>query len=357
MPLSIRRFQQLVLSWFKHHGRKNLPWQKNKTPYRVWLSEIMLQQTQVATVIPYFERFLSRFPNLTSLAHATEDQVLHLWSGLGYYSRARNLYRTAQIIKQEFNGIFPANVAQLQQLPGIGRSTASAIVASAFNKKATILDGNVKRLLARFHAICSPIDNRQTQEQLWQFAEEYTPSRQIADYTQAMMDLGAIICTRKNPKCTACPLITDCQAYQQNLVAELPLKKNRRVLPIRMTNFLILMYQDTVLLQKRPTKSIWGGLWSFLELPKNPSLKEIRAFCFKQVQVYPKKIDPLPSFRHHFTHFHLDIFPIQLQLNKPLKDLDSHNQIWYSLRYPEVIGIPAPVQMLLEKLSGNLSSV
>lgn len=344
-------FQQLVLTWFDQFGRKNFPWQQNKTAYRVWVAEIMLQQTQVTTVIPYFHRFLGQFPDLASLAQASEDEVLHLWAGLGYYSRARNLHRSAQIIQTRLQGKFPDNIEQLQSLPGIGRSTAGAILSCAFNKKAAILDGNVKRLLTRLHALTTPIDDKKTIDQLWVLAEKYTPSKRVADYTQVMMDLGATLCTRKNPRCTECPVATHCQAYQQGLTEALPYKKKRAGLPVRKATLLVLQNKDTVLLQKRPSTGIWGGLWSLPEIADQPSPQQIKHFCLKNFQLHAKKVQALKPFRHSFTHFHLEIFPVHLVLTGPRpKTMDRETQIWYSFRRPEAIGLPAPILSLLGKL-------
>lgn len=345
-------FQKLVLNWFDHFGRKNFPWQQNKTPYRVWVSEIMLQQTQVTTVIPYYERFLTQFPDLSALAKAKEDEVLHLWTGLGYYSRARNLHRSAKMIYKEGKGTFPDTLEELQNLPGVGRSTAGAILSCAFNKKAAILDGNVKRLLTRFHALTDPVDDKKTLDQLWKLSEEYTPSKRVADYTQVMMDLGATLCTRSKPRCSDCPVATYCQGYQQGLAEQLPYKKKRASLPVRETTFLILRNKDKVLLQKRPPSGIWGGLWSLPEMPEKASLEQIKRFCLKHFQLTVKESQPLKPFRHTFSHFHLEVFPVQLELaaSRP-KVMDSETQIWYSLRRPETIGLPAPVLSLLGELS------
>ncbi len=349
--LSPQLFQKIVLQWFDRYGRHHLPWQQNKTPYRVWISEIMLQQTQVTTVIPYFQRFLTRFPDLASLARAKEDEVLHLWTGLGYYSRARSLHRCAQIIQNEGQGKFPDNLAELQSLPGIGRSTAGAILSSAFNKKATILDGNVKRLLARVHAVTEALDDKKTLARLWQLAEAYTPSKQVANYTQVMMDLGATLCTAKNPRCSACPLTTYCKAHQQGLTSVLPYKKKKSSLPIRQTTFIILQNKAKILLQKRPPTGIWGGLWSLPEIPEKASRSEIKQYCLKQFHLQIKESEALKPFRHSFTHFHLEIYPIRLRLDTACPtSLASPSQIWYSLRRPQAIGLPRPVLSLLGEL-------
>ncbi len=345
-------FQKLVLKWFDCFGRHSLPWQQNKTPYRVWVSEIMLQQTQVTTVIPYFERFLTRFPDLASLARAKEDEVLHVWTGLGYYSRARNLHRSAQIIQKDWQGIFPNQLEQVESLPGIGRSTAGAILSCAFNKKAAILDGNVKRLLARFHGLTDPIDDKKTLDRLWELAEEYTPSKRVADYSQVMMDLGATVCTPKNPRCSDCPLLSSCQAQQRGLVEQIPFKKKKAKLPVRKTTFLILQNKDRVLLQKRPSSGIWGGLWSLPEIPEKASLAQIKRHCLKQFQLEIKQGRTLKPFRHTFSHFHLEVHPVHLTLDRPLpKNMASQTQIWYSLHRPKALGLPAPILSLLGDLS------
>jgi A/G-specific adenine glycosylase len=278
-PLTPARFRTLILNWFDQHGRKNLPWQINKTPYRVWLSEIMLQQTQVNTVIPYFLRFLQQFPDLQTLSRAHEDEVLHLWAGLGYYSRARNLHRAARAIMENNHGEFPDTLVDLINIPGIGPSTAGAVLALAFNKRATILDGNVKRVLTRLHGIRKPINDKKTEQQLWDLAENYTPQKRIADYTQAMMDLGATCCTRARPSCSQCPLQRYCVAYKLGLVETLPAKKQSRSLPVRQATFVILKKGDTFFLEKRPSTGIWGSLWSLPELAGKPNKKTVRAFC------------------------------------------------------------------------------
>lgn len=285
-----------VLNWFESHGRKNLPWQKNITPYRVWLSEIMLQQTQVTTVIPYFERFIKQFPTLKKLALANEDTVLHLWTGLGYYSRARNLLKTAKIIQKEFQSKFPTDLTTLQQLPGIGRSTAGAILALSMHQQATILDGNVKRVLSRVFAL----NAWQHEKKLWAIAEALTPKKNIAAYTQAMMDLGAMICTRTKPKCTICPLQKQCIAYRHEQQTEFPGKKPKKTLPIRQIQLLLLYdNQGKILLEKRPAKGIWGGLWS---LPEYNHV-DIKHFCEKTYHCEIKSLKKQPPFRHTFRTF------------------------------------------------------
>lgn len=272
MQLQTKKIQKVILEWFDKNGRKNLPWQKARTPYRVWVSEIMLQQTQVTTVIPYFERFIKKFPDVKSLANAPEDEVLELWAGLGYYARARNLHKTAKIIQQEYKGTFPNDLLLLQELPGIGRSTAGAIFSLGMNQPAAILDGNVKRVFTRLHAIDGYPNASKTLKQLWQIAEDYLPNERAADYTQAMMDLGALLCTPTQPNCKSCPVQKYCLAHAQDKTTDYPTPKPTKSLPVRSSHFLILVNnQQEILLEKRPPAGIWGGLWSLPECGSNLS--------------------------------------------------------------------------------------
>ncbi len=341
-------FSRQVLKWFKTHGRKHLPWQINRTPYRVWVSEIMLQQTQVATVIPYYERFMSRFPDVESLAKASQDEVLQLWTGLGYYARGRNLHKCAQMISTQCNGIFPASVDELEQLPGIGRSTAGAIISLAFKQRAAILDGNVKRVLARFHAVEGWPGKTSVSKELWAIAEEYTPTNHIADYTQAMMDLGAMVCTRSKPQCSACPLQTHCIAFKQSTPTNYPTKKPKKALPIKHTQFLILQNDaGHILLEQRPSVGIWGGLWSFPEIAIN---EDINSFCEKHFgRVIDHRVKP--NFRHTFSHYHLDITPAYITIEQTHNMIaDNNQQQWLPHQQWETYGLPAPVKKLLDAL-------
>lgn len=340
-------FQKHVLAWFDQHGRKTLPWQQEKTPYRVWVSEIMLQQTQVSTVIPYFTRFIARFPTIDELAAANADEVLHLWTGLGYYSRARNLHKTAAIVAK--SGAFPDNVAELAELPGIGLSTAGAIVSIAFGKRATILDGNVKRVLTRLYGIQEWPGEKKTHDLLWQLAEKLTPTKRVADYTQAMMDIGATLCVRGTPLCSTCPLQKYCVAYQQGDTKNLPKKKPTVKIPTRQVTMLIAIKNGShVLLEKRPSSGIWGGLWSLPEAPGLLSEKEIRQACRLRFNQAPEKIVTGASFRHTFSHFHLDITPVFFNVKeKRGKVMEAEQQIWYNLHQPDQVGLPAPVKKLL----------
>lgn len=342
-------FSQSVLTWFDQHGRKHLPWQQGITPYRVWLSEIMLQQTQVATVIPYFERFTARFPDVQSLAAAPIDDVLHLWTGLGYYARARNLHRCAQTVVREHGGEFPNTVAALCELTGIGRSTAGAIVSIAHKKQAAILDGNVKRVLARHQAIEGWPGQSDTLKKLWQCAEQYTPKKRTNHYTQAMMDLGATVCTRSKPACDRCPLTTTCLARAQGTASAYPGKKPKKILPVKTVQLLMLRNPaGDILLQQRPSQGIWGGLWSFPEIALGVDAKSYAQDNFGKIigqEVWE-------SYRHTFSHYHLDITPVLLQLKKePNRISESQQSLWYNLHQPGTIGLAAPVKKLLEKLA------
>ncbi len=340
------RFSQRLLNWFDHHGRKDLPWQQAANPYRVWVSEIMLQQTQVATVIPYYGRFMQRFPGLESLADADQDDVLYYWSGLGYYSRARNLHKTARLVHDQHAGQFPQTLDEMMALPGIGRSTAGAILSLACGQRQPILDGNVKRVLTRFHAIEGWSGNREVQNELWELAERYTPRKRVADYTQAIMDLGATLCTRSRPYCDACPVQAACVAHAQGRVGEFPYPKPKKNIPVRKSCFLILKNRlGEVLLQKRPPAGIWGGLWS---LPECGHDEEIETHCREQYGLEAGHIEVLPDRRHTFTHFHLQIQPLCIAV-KAFSDkiMESGEFVWYNSASNEQRGLPAPVRRLL----------
>lgn len=350
-PISPKTLQKRVLTWFDTHGRKTLPWQHDKSPYRVWISEIMLQQTQVATVIAYFERFTARFKNIEELAAAHEDEVLHLWTGLGYYSRARNLHKTAKIIVEK--GAFPSNVPDLTELPGIGRSTAGAIVSIAFQQPATILDGNVKRVLTRLHAITEWPGEKKTHDHLWTLAEAYTPKTRTGDYTQAMMDIGATLCTRSSPRCPECPLQKLCRAHALGLSKELPKKKPSTKNPTRHTTLLVIFnHKNHILLEKRPSSGIWGGLWSLPEISGLANPAEIQEHCLSRHKLNIDNIHLGKCFKHTFSHFHLNILPAYIRLKRSSrKTLDTQQQIWYNPEQPNTIGLPAPIKTLLTGIS------
>ena len=341
-------FSRRVLEWFDHSGRKNLPWQQDLSAYRVWLSEIMLQQTQVKTVIPYFERFIDAFPTVQALAAADQDKVLHLWTGLGYYARARNLHRAAQTVCNELQGEFPDTVAELCELPGVGRSTAGAIRSIAFGLPATILDGNVKRVLARHRAVEGWPGQTAVHKRLWDIADENTPARRVGDYAQAMMDLGATLCTRAPPDCGRCPVNDDCAALATDSVRAYPGKKPRRNLPVKSTVLLMVSAANgDIWLEKRPPRGIWGGLWCFPEIAQPADAVEK---CLDYWGAEPASINYWEPFRHTFSHYHLDIQPVQAVLaNNPESVMEADQQLWYNMRQPPEVGLAAPVARLLEK--------
>jgi A/G-specific adenine glycosylase len=341
----VKSFSSRIIQWQQHHGRHTLPWQGSRDPYRIWLSEIMLQQTQVATVIPYFERFIARFPDLTSLAAAHQDEVLALWSGLGYYSRARNLHAAAGAIAEQNNWEFPATADAIARLPGIGRSTAAAIAALAFGQRCAILDGNVKRVLARHGGIDGWPGDKKVETALWQQAELHLPHTGIEFYTQGMMDLGAMICTRSRPACASCPISADCIANRQQRTAELPTPRPRKVLPEKRVQMLLLLDRGELMLEKRPARGIWGGLWSLPELgpEADPS-----SHCRDRFGFTAQTQQALPSFSHSFTHFKLHILPVQMQLAPRPSTLPG--QIWLSPADALDAALPTPVRKLVARL-------
>jgi A/G-specific adenine glycosylase len=340
-------FSTRLLAWFDRHGRHDLPWQQEPTPYRVWVSEVMLQQTQVATVIPYYQRFMARFADVAALADAHEDEVLALWSGLGYYSRARNLHKAARLVRDGHGGRFPENFDEVVALPGVGRSTAGAILAISGGQHHPILDGNVKRVLSRYHAVEGWPGRREVEQRLWQLAAEHTPKRRVADYTQAIMDLGATLCTRSRPECGSCPMQRDCEAHRLQRVGDFPGKKPRRSLPVKSVVMPLLMNErGEVLLEKRPPSGIWGGLWS---LPEFDTEAGLSAWCetnFKECC----HGESLPQIKHTFTHFHLIIQPRRLQLRgEAMRVAEGHGE-WFPLFRLKALGLPAPVRRLIEQI-------
>lgn len=338
-------FAAALLAWYQQSGRHDLPWQKNTSLYRTWISEVMLQQTQVATVIPYFEKFMVSFPDVVTLALASQDDVLLHWAGLGYYSRARNLHKAAQIIAESHDGKFPQDYDAVLALPGIGPSTAGAILAQALGQRHAILDGNVKRVLARYQAVEGWPAQSQVEKILWQWAEKYTPGQQVADYTQAIMDLGATVCTRASAKCGICPLQADCQAYQTGRVAELPTRKPGKILPIREKRLLIIRNeQGDYLMEKRPPAGIWGGLWSLPELAMDQAVAEsVR----QNWQLTVNQHEDLPVFRHTFSHFHLDITPCQVQVAPAVQIVAEQGQYRWCADITQ-LALAAPVSAILQ---------
>jgi A/G-specific adenine glycosylase len=342
-------FAGRVLRWFDEHGRKHLPWQQDVTPYRVWVSEIMLQQTQVQTVIPYYERFMQRFPTVRALADAPLDDVLHHWSGLGYYARARNLHKAAGQIRDLYNGEFPEDFEAVSGLPGIGRSTAGAILSLACGQHFPILDGNVKRVLARYHAVDGWPGNSTVLKALWQLSEAATPAARVAAYNQAMMDLGATLCTRGKPACERCPLADGCRAREEGEPGRYPGAKPRRAIPVRETHMLILVTRREAWLQQRPPQGIWGGLWSFPEFDSREALAD---WCAAQA-LEVAGIETGEVVRHTFSHFHLDITPHCLRLKNPVFSVMEAPGLWYKLHGSEAVGLAAPVQRLLARLQAQ----
>ena len=337
-----------LIAWQQRAGRHHLPWQTHRTPYRVWVSEIMLQQTQVATVVPYYERFLQRFPDSASLAVAPLDAVLHLWSGLGYYARARNLHRAAQRIHAEFGGELPVSFEALASLPGIGRSTAGAILALSLGARHPILDGNVRRVLSRYFAVEGAVEERGTLARLWELAERCTPHTQLTEYTQAIMDLGATLCLRRAPRCDQCPLSAGCSARRSGRQHELPARRRRRARPTRRAFMVLAQRRDGgVWLERRPEHGVWGGLWC---LPEFASAAAARAWVGSTVGGARAAPAALPVVTHAFTHFDLEITPLLVRCAGAALVMDAAAALWYNVRAPVPVGLPAPIARLLEGL-------
>ncbi len=351
-------FATRLLSWYDAHGRHDLPWQLDATPYHVWLSEIMLQQTQVATVIPYYRHFTETFPDVNALAEADIDEVLHLWSGLGYYARARNLHAAARAVVAEHSGVFPPDLKALEALPGVGRSTAGAILSSALGGRAPILDGNVKRVLARYHAVEGWPGKTSVANELWEFAERHTPRERVADYTQAIMDLGATLCTRSSPDCATCPVAAGCEARRLGRQTDFPGSKPKRDKPVRTTIFAIIASSDgDIFLERRPESGIWGGLWCF---PEVDALSEAESLCVDSLGSEPSEVQTLPGLRHSFSHYHLDITPVLLTLEETIAGVGEEGGLnpFPTTGVPSV-GLAAPVKKIWNQsvalLSGDLS--
>jgi A/G-specific adenine glycosylase len=374
----LNTFASRLIAWQRTHGRHNLPWQvKDGTArhmqmsdagvpshrllpqsagfasnvseadaYRVWLSEIMLQQTQVATVIPYYQRFVTSFPDIAALAAATEDQVLAHWSGLGYYARGRNLHKAAQIIVDKHGGEFPREFEQIIELPGIGRSTAAAVCALAYHERRAILDGNVKRVLARYCGIGGWAGEKKVEEKLWQQAEALLPQDDVAIYTQSLMDMGSSVCTRSKPKCVLCPVQADCVALRTERIAELPSPRPRKAVPERHAVFLLLMHGNDILLEKRPGSGIWGGLWCPPQFEDEDAARD----WFVRNGMEANEGDRLDTFTHTFTHFKLHITPLRIRLErKPLR-VEQAGRVWLDVEEALGAAIPTPVRAMLGKL-------
>ncbi|AYC34676.1 adenine DNA glycosylase [Pseudomonas cavernae] len=343
--MSPEQFNGAVLAWYDRHGRKDLPWQQGINPYRVWVSEIMLQQTQVSTVLDYFDRFMHTLPTVEALAAAPEDEVLHLWTGLGYYSRARNLHKTAQLVVSEHGGEFPRDVDALAELPGIGRSTAGAIASLSMGLRAPILDGNVKRVLARYSAQDGYPGEPKVAKQLWEVAERLTPQQRVNHYTQAMMDLGATLCTRSKPSCLLCPLQSGCRAHQLGRESAYPVPKPRKTLPQKRTLMPLLANRDgAILLYRRPASGLWGGLWS---LPELLASNELDGLAARHGLTLGSRRE-LPGLSHSFSHFQLAIEPWLVQVEAQSPAVAEGDWLWYNLASPPRLGLAAPVKKLLK---------
>jgi A/G-specific adenine glycosylase len=330
-------FAQKLIRWQRRHGRRDLPWQGTRDPYRIWLAEVMLQQTRVSAVIPYYQRFLERFASIDALAAATEEEVLRLWSGLGYYARGRNLLRAAREVVR--CGAFPDTPERIAELPGVGPSTAAAIAVFAFGRRAAILDGNVKRVLAR----CFAVEGEREQ---WSKARKLLPASGIESYTQAIMDLGATVCTLASPACGGCPVAGACVARRQGRIGELPSRRKRKPVPLRSTTWLLLVYRDAVLLERRPGSGIWGGLWTFPELASGSPAAYARRALGCELETSRR----LASMEHGFTHFRLRIRPVFAPVARLLPRAAAPGRIWLGLGDAEGAAIPAPVRRLLSVL-------
>lgn len=350
MPNNKDSFSEKILTWFDDHGRKGLPWQKDINAYRVWVSEIMLQQTQVKTVIPYFEKFMQSFPTVQSLADAEQDEVLKHWSGLGYYARARNMHAAAKMIRDDFKGEFPQDIESIQTLKGIGRSTGAAILSIANNQPEPILDGNVKRVLSRVFAVEGWSGKADVLKKLWHLAEETTPKKRNADYTQAIMDLGATLCILSKPRCTDCPLSADCIANTDGTQADFPARKPKKVIPERQAIMLIIKNEDAdVMMLKRPPVGIWGGLWCFPQFDTEVDASE---WFDSYAGVSLSTTTRMPLLSHTFSHFKLHIQPLIIVLKHPINTsvMENHETLWYNIKTEFDGGLAAPVTTLLNTL-------
>lgn len=346
-------FSQRVVKWQLKYGRQTLPWQLEKSLYKTWVSEIMLQQTQVATVIPYFYKFMRAFPTIDYLANASLDEVLHHWTGLGYYARARNLHKTAQLIRDNYQGHFPEEFQQVIELPGIGRSTAGAILSLTLNKPFAILDGNVKRVLTRHQCIEGWTGEKRVENTLWELAECVTPEKEVATFNQAMMDLGSMVCTRSKPKCGECPVRLDCLAFKSGTMRDYPTPKAKKKIPVKHAFMLVLLHKDKngqlIQLKQRSPVGIWGGLWCFPEFSSFD-------LCHEHLQkegVESYQQTELPMFRHTFSHFHFDISPILIEVNQVegQQVMEEVGTLWYNLAEPQKIGLAAATKKILTVVS------
>ena len=339
-------FSQQVVDWYQLHGRKTLPWQLNKTSYKVWVSEVMLQQTQVVTVIPYFEKFMASFPDIISLANADEDVVLHHWTGLGYYARARNLHKTAKIVRDQYAGVFPTTLEEVMALPGIGRSTAGAVLSLSLGQHHPILDGNVKRVLARYFMVEGWYGVKKVENQLWKLSEQLTPKKNVTQFNQAMMDLGASVCSRSKFDCEACPLNVNCNAFNKGVVKQFPHSKPKKTVPKKICHQLIIQCDEQVLMEKRPSSGIWGGLFSFFEFEEKALLDSFLAQQGLTAETYP-----ITPFSHVFSHFELTINAHVLKLSKIPDVVKERQLVWYPLDQSIEVGLAAPTKKLVKQIA------
>ncbi|VFP78489.1 Adenine DNA glycosylase [Candidatus Erwinia haradaeae] len=344
--MQVKGFAKKILLWYKNYGRKNLPWQRNKTLYRVWISEVMLQQTSVSTVVPYFNRFVMRFPDVKALSISSLDDILYLWTGLGYYLRARNLYKSAQVIVSEHDGIFPISLKEVLALPGIGRSTAGAILSLTLGISLPILDGNVKRILTRYFAISGWPGLPEIEKKLWSISTAITPFSNTGEYNQAMMDLGSLVCTKFNPKCLVCPIHMGCNAHIHASWMEYPEKKPRVMRSSQKIWFLLIQKGEKIWMQQRPLHGIWGGLFCF---PQYDCELELR-LSIKQYVLSDCKSYQMDLIRHTFSHLYLDITPVVVKVSSTSEINHYGVGLWYNLLNPPVIGLSAPIARLLNIL-------
>lgn len=347
LPQTAAGFASRVVAWQRTHGRHDLPWQRSRDPYAIWVSEVMLQQTQVAAVIPYYQRFLARFPDVATLAGAPLDEVMRLWSGLGYYSRGRNLHRAAGIILERHGGSFPRSAEAIVALPGVGRSTAAAIAALAHGERGAILDGNVKRVLCRYFGIEGDPAAAPTARRLWSLAEALAPQQGIEAYTQGLMDLGATLCVRRRPDCERCPLAQECVARRSGRIEELPTPRARKALPERATAMLLLVHKGEVLLEKRPPAGIWGGLWSLPEVAVDVDPAPV---CHARFGAQVRRYSVLPVLDHGFTHFRLRIQPLRVEVAAVDTRAGEPGHVWLALADAREAALPVPVRRILERL-------
>ena len=341
--MTLVSFADDVIAWQAAHGRHDLPWQNTCDAYAIWVSEIMLQQTQVATVIPYYRRFMARVPDVGVLAAAPLDDVLSHWSGLGYYSRARNMHRAAELIRDNHHGRFPKTLDDIERLPGIGRSTAAAIAVFAYGARRAILDGNVKRVLARIGGILGYPGAKRVADELWRAAELLLPERHVEAYTQGLMDLGATVCQRSTPRCGACPVTQHCTALREGRTDTLPSPRPRKALPHRNTVMLILEHDGALLLEKRPAPGIWGGLWCF---PEASADDDIETACVQRFGACIGAIQRLPDVEHGFTHFSLTITPQRLQVRALQSRAAESDYQWLPIEQLQAAPVPAPVKRI-----------